>query len=691
MPESQEQMGVPWWNKMIIYWLPNQVCVSLHSPISLPAETDVQSPARFKNTVDSVMQSLKLDTLNEFLTMRGFKLKPLSPQDDLPSTTRSAPQIEQSAAHHQSRGWSFFETIQTVLEETQGSASAEFAVFSREQSMDDGGMPANLNSMQGKFLFPSPSHGTIVTSIFTIEATPSAYAMPGMSSMGGMGSGTGGDSESAGDMTRQVVDLINSNVEKLRQDAQVPVISAMPNWLNGGSPYGSGGCGAHGCPVVPAIPVKQAHAEYPLRLPDLSAVNTLKGDGVTVFVLDTLPDVEQIRQASQAANPNSTTTGNRLLEQIVEQIDRPGDPSVRFQHWTLPPIIENPGPEQPVTGRDIYGRLVGFAMPDHGLFVAGIVRDLAPNATIECIRVLNDYAIGNTAIVLSALQYIQARMLYGDLRERQVVINLSLVTTPAQEELPLIWFGAGSNCAAGDFADMMRHVELVRASLHRVIQSLTSLGAVVVAAAGNDSNVHAWNAPAMYGMNMAPRWGPRYPAAFPEVISVGAVDRRGAAAPYSNYPALFPQHNGIAAYGGGLPTPLPPAPGECMTHAKNIDGIVGVYSAASYPALSGDDCESTYPAPPDSHGWAAWTGTSFATPIVSALAARVLQRVRANGLPRQLWAAEVQRAITTTAGQQDILGRALAIQLEYDASLLMVQQDGAGEVQEGAVAQATTV
>ena len=72
----------------------------------------------------------------------------------------------------------------------------------------------------------------------------------------------------------------------------------------------------------------------------------------------------------------------------------------------------------------------------------------------------------------------------------------------------------------------------------------------MVGATGNDSN-----AP-----DVPYRIESRYPAAFPEVIAVGAVDKYGNAASYANYPVIPPYSNGIATYGGGLPTPEPPTP-----------------------------------------------------------------------------------------------------------------------------------
>ena len=163
------------------------------------------------------------------------------------------------------------------------------------------------------------------------------------------------------------------------------------------------------------------------------------------------------------------------------------------------------------------------------------------------------------------------------------------------------------------------------------------------------------------------RRGPRYPAAFPEVISVGAVNKCGKAALYSNYPALVPQHNAIATYGGDRPEPVAiipkvqPTPAgtfgpdpHLMTAATDVDGVVAAYSAINYPWLSEYDSNDHYDAP-DDHAWAYWSGTSFATPIVTAVAARVIQLFKSTGVLPRLWSTEVQHAITTAAGQQEYL------------------------------------
>ena len=89
-----------------------------------------------------------------------------------------------------------------------------------------------------------------------------------------------------------------------------------------------------------------------------------------------------------------------------------------------------------VTGKDIYGRHVGFSMQDHGLFIEGIVRDLAPEANIECIRVINDFGVGDINTLHAALKKIYDRMSKGDLQDKPVVINLSLVVLPPEDDIP---------------------------------------------------------------------------------------------------------------------------------------------------------------------------------------------------------------------------------------------------------------
>src|SRR5205807_2532708 len=87
----------------------------------------------------------------------------------------------------------------------------------------------------------------------------------------------------------------------------------------------------------------------------------------------------------------------------------------------------------------------------------------------------------------------------------------------------------------------------LREALHQAIISTVNAGAVIVAAAGNDSN----------SLEMKGRIGPRYPANFPEVVSVAAVTRdEKKASSFSDRATSHLQPNGIATYGGERAKPV---------------------------------------------------------------------------------------------------------------------------------------
>src|SRR2546423_14500015 len=100
-------------------------------------------------------------------------------------------------------------------------------------------------------------------------------------------------------------------------------------------------------------------------------------------------------------------------------------------------------------------------------------------------------------------------MLAGDLQGKKVVINLSLVSTPPDEEFPVWWFSDDACHHAGDIAPVVFEIFMLRAGLHSVIKSLTASGAVVVASAGNDSDYNPGRDSMLSSMNAVLRMGPR--------------------------------------------------------------------------------------------------------------------------------------------------------------------------------------
>jgi hypothetical protein len=113
--------------------------------------------------------------------------------------------------------------------------------------------------------------------------------------------------------------------------------------------------------------------------------------------------------------------------------------------------------------------------------------------------------------------------------------------------------------------------------LARAVRRLQNLGVVVVASAGNDGTCR-----------------PTYPAALPGVVSVGAIGP-GGPAPFTNYGswvrACAPGVDLLSAFFRNAATPEPDAPGV----VEHFDG------------------------------WALWSGTSFAAPVVVGALARTMR------------------------------------------------------------------
>jgi len=562
MDETQGSNGMMAMSK-VTFWFKNQVAFTFHSSLD---------PSEGKQRI---IDSLPLDELNQFLAKQGQVTLRSFDKRDVPH-----------------------------LRPSQGPDDYKHDI-------------SGLKSPVGKYLFPSPvGAGSTVITFFHIEAS-------------NMVASVGKDIEAETDHTVRIVNLTNTtgfiptpSGEKVRAPA------AMPNWFSGGTPDTT-----HGCPTSPPMPVPadsfctSSPGYWPISLPELSPTMQEKnGDGVTVFVLDTLPTPERITSASQAANPPGSEPKNLLLQKMAADMksSAPFDavpPAINVNWQSLSENLDTLN--APATGRDLYQKLIGFEMPDHGLFIAGIIRDLAPKAKIECIRVLNDLGVGTVSVLTQTLEAIQGRMMMEDLQKTPVVINLSLVITPPDEVIIIKQFDP-------------KTIDGLREGLHQVIQSLIKSGAVFIAAAGNDSNTP----------DMPERIGPRYPAAFPEVISVGAVigDQNETAASYSDRATSPEQPNGIATYGGNIAKPVTPAssisplppvaptPIDCMTGAIDIDAVIGVYSSPTYSKLADQDCQLSYPAP-NPNAWAYWSGTSFSTPIISALVARLLQGLNVSNVP----------------------------------------------------------
>jgi hypothetical protein len=462
-------------------------------------------------------------------------------------------------------------------------------------------------------------YGELATSVVAFfDFTPNRNTQPGMSGMksemgdspaddeDSTGFGDDGDGEEPPPRSKlspviRIVNTFNRGLDTLNSE-RVPIGGASPNWLWGGTPYTP-----QGCPSNPPIPVGDACSFWHFHLPMLSPgeLQSMTGEGVTVFVLDTLPEREVISRAATRAGDD-----NLLLFDVERNVTFNYD---IWNYWTV--TLGDPPIPPLAVGKDVYDRHFAFRMPDHGLFIAGIVHDIAPHARVECIRIMGNFCVGDSNIFLSALQYIQNRMLPGgDLYQKPVVINLSNVM-PTLEE---------AKSAGLDLKGVV--TASVLASVYNSILALAQSGAIVVASAGNEADLRKHSSgirpaalhPAAFGNPPDP--GSTGIQAIHGVIPVGAVDKYSNTTSYSCYPGP----NGIATYGGEVPDVEPDNPPSNDPDVIISDAVRGIYSAAHYPPESKDPPARQYKAP-NNRGWAYWVGTSFATPVISAVAARVLE------------------------------------------------------------------
>jgi hypothetical protein len=359
--------------------------------------------------------------------------------------------------------------------------------------------------------------------------------------------------------------------------------TATPNWLLNSAPpehNGSGGPGSR--PVRPAPGSLSSSLSggidfWDFRLPDIftSTITSLPrdqwGQDVDVFILDTVPDETDMKRA--------------------------------FTRWqdTNPLIKSLLGPHSPLdityAGKTHLLQAVNaflpdhdYVMSDHGLFVAGIIHTIAPQARLHLIEVLNPFGVGSLESIINGFHLV-ATQAAGKPR---VVVNCSLFLDVVQEDKE--WIKRLSErdhfWAEYPFDQISKTV----APLKEVCDFLERQRADVIAAAGNDGkdNFHPL---------------PRFPAAFPSVFGVGALlsDNQNAAT-YSNI-SDAPDYVGITTIGGETdPT---------GKFADQSHGIIGVYTGV-FPDGA-----------PNDSGWARWAGTSFATPIISGVIAALIS----NGHP----------------------------------------------------------
>jgi hypothetical protein len=236
--------------------------------------------------------------------------------------------------------------------------------------------------------------------------------------------------------------------------------------------------------------------------------------------------------------------------------------------------------DAPVTDNPLVGELDRDT--GHGTFIAGIIRQVVPDANVLAIRVLHSDGVAYEGDLLLALWALVTRVeaaQNGRPEDMVDVVSLSL-----------------------GYFDETADPRGYTSHLVKVIDKLRELGVLVVAAAGNDATSRRF-----------------YPAALAErpenglgtqVLSVGALNPSTTKALFSN------EAPWVRCWATGAAV--------VSTFPNDVQGAVSaaIEPAADRGALDPDDYRA---------GFAVWDGTSFAAPLAAAeITAAMIRAARAD-------------------------------------------------------------
>jgi Subtilase family len=263
----------------------------------------------------------------------------------------------------------------------------------------------------------------------------------------------------------------------------------------------------------------------------------------------------------------------------------------------------------PAAGDPLLGELNDAT--GHGTFISGIVRQAAPDARVLSIRIMHSDDVVYEGDLLCALALLADRIAAaedGSMAEMVDVVSLSLG-----------YFDESSADSA------------YTSGLWEVIQVLLGLGVAVVAAAGNYSTSRRFY-PAAFSLHPSPV----------PVISVGALNPNGSKALFSDGGRWVRAWAAGAAVVSTFPDDVngslaPPV----RVHPHADERIPGDGRPDEREALDPDDFRG---------GFAAWSGTSFAAPLIAArIAARLLERAPQSGLEATGSQAAAERILAALA------------------------------------------
>jgi len=423
-------------------------------------------------------------------------------------------------------------------------------------------------------------------------------------------------------------------IKKVRENLKDPnmfngvmvVKHVSPNWLIGNSSQGgsTGGPGGLPEPFKGTDEAGAMKAKFSIqdKLVPLGLYGT--GENVDVAILDTAPCPHEL----VIAHKEGTKKNNPLLQTLL------GPDGKLHVYWATY--------DQLLRMYNTSFNNHDYRMSDHGIFAAGIIHSIVPDATIHLIEVLNPLGVGDLLTLAEGFHKVFYEIYQKAGQKRRLVVNCSLMLVspivdehryaddrkePAKDKEP------ADDVRDVDFEqevyDLLMGDPDILLEINDLCRLLFAAGRQVVAAAGNDwVNGKARRRRRSQSIGKRPE-APvaRYPAGFESVVGVGALPRDSRIGPdkhkASSYSNLGdkPEGDAIMTLGG---------------EEGEENGVLGLYLSNMFPKrerISQNDRNyiTMYPrrfnkdeAKTEDNYWAWWSGTSFAAPILTGTIAAVL-------------------------------------------------------------------
>lgn len=390
-------------------------------------------------------------------------------------------------------------------------------------------------------------------------------------------------------------DDVESALEAIAQATAGKDLFAEPNWVIGApwSPTGSP-WSPTGSPWSPTGSANEPDQSQPTPATAQDFADQWAFTTIDLASATAVNDADNLAPVRVAIFDTSPLEKESLQAESVVESDNPL--AIEISH---PPFVATPVPPKLGSREDIQ-------VANHGYFGGSFIHELAPTSDIQLIRVLTKNNRGDMATLNRELLQFMAQASQDNVN---AIVNLSLGVPPLKPYQPfapwLMW----------EFPPPFALQQQLN-SLEIVTQIGECLDVVLVAAAGNDSA-------------KAPQVG-NYPANWGTVLGVTASN-------VTNEQSCYANDGDVAAPGGDGRSPEDPLNlCEPKLHAcSGPDCPFSIIGHVHPETLAANAAESHH------H----WVGTSFATPMVSGLAALLRQ------LDPTLSAAEVRRAILCGAAE----------------------------------------